>query len=135
MQNSIDQSSIDDERVREHLANERTYLAWLRTGIAMMGLGVVIAKLRYLFLAAALTPSTAGIVHASNIGFLFAVIGLLIVMTSGWRYSVVQNQIRQKIYKSSKNIVIILSVIVIMLGLMILWYEIPDAWQSFAPTL
>ena len=26
--------SQDDERVRDHLANERTYLAWVRTGIA-----------------------------------------------------------------------------------------------------
>ena|ERR1700681_275775 len=129
------QYSNDDERVREHLANERTYLAWLRTGIAMMGLGVVIAKLRYLFLAAPLTLPTPGIIHASNIGLLFAVIGLLIVMTSGWRYAVVQNQIRQKIYQSSKHIVIILSVIVILLGLMIIWYEMQDAWQVFAHTL
>lgn len=104
------QDSNDDERIREHLANERTYLAWLRTGMAMMGFGVVIAKLRYLFLDAAMTPPTTGIIHASNIGLLFTVIGLLIVMTSGWRYAVVQNQIRQKCYRSSKHIVIILSI-------------------------
>ncbi|MDA4131100.1 MAG: DUF202 domain-containing protein [Thaumarchaeota archaeon] len=29
--------------VRDHLANERTYLAWLRTGIATIGLGFVVA--------------------------------------------------------------------------------------------
>jgi putative membrane protein len=101
------QDTNDYERILDHLANERTYLAWLRTGMAMMGFGVVIAKLRYLFLAAALTPPTTGIIHASNIGLLFTVIGLLIVMISGWRYAVVQNQIRQKSYRSSKHIVII----------------------------
>ena len=94
--------------------------------MAMMGFGVVIAKLRYLFLAAALTPPTAGIVHASNIGLLFTVIGLLIVMTSGWRYIVVQNQIRQKRYRSSKGIVVILSITVIVLGLLIIWYLLQD---------
>ena len=120
------QNLNDDARVRDHLANERTYLAWLRTGMAMMGFGVVIAKLRYLFLAAALTPPTSSIIHASNIGLLFAVIGLLIVMTSGWRYVVVQNQIRQKTYQSSKRIVVILSVIVIALGLLIVWYLLQD---------
>ena len=36
------QDSNDDERIRDHLANERTFLAWLRTGMAMMGFGVVI---------------------------------------------------------------------------------------------
>ncbi len=33
-------------RVREHLANERTLLSWIRTWLSMMGFGVLIAKLR-----------------------------------------------------------------------------------------
>lgn len=32
------------DRVSGRLANERTYLAWLRTGIATVGLGFVVAK-------------------------------------------------------------------------------------------
>lgn len=34
------------DRVREHLANERTYLAWMRTAIALMGFGVVIVRIQ-----------------------------------------------------------------------------------------
>jgi uncharacterized membrane protein YidH (DUF202 family) len=30
--------------VTDYLANERTYLTWLRTGIATIGLGFVVAK-------------------------------------------------------------------------------------------
>jgi len=30
-------------RARDHLANERTYLAWMRTGAAVMALGLAIA--------------------------------------------------------------------------------------------
>src|SRR2546429_4166574 len=33
-----------ETRVREHLANERTLLAWVRTAIALMGLGFVVAR-------------------------------------------------------------------------------------------
>lgn len=33
-----------DDRLRDHLANERTLLAWLRTAIALMGFGVVVAR-------------------------------------------------------------------------------------------
>ena len=29
---------------RDHLANERTYLAWLRTGVTLMGVGVALVK-------------------------------------------------------------------------------------------
>lgn len=30
---------------RDHLANERTFLAWVRTALAVIGLGVVVGKL------------------------------------------------------------------------------------------
>ena len=31
-------------RITDHMANERTYLAWLRTGITVIALGFVVAK-------------------------------------------------------------------------------------------
>jgi putative membrane protein len=31
-------------RVTDHLANERTFLAWLRTAITLLGLGFVVAR-------------------------------------------------------------------------------------------
>ncbi|MGH2639766.1 MAG: YidH family protein, partial [Rhabdochlamydiaceae bacterium] len=39
-------NSEDDDRakVSDNLANERTYLAWLRTGITVIALGFVVAK-------------------------------------------------------------------------------------------
>jgi putative membrane protein len=35
----------DSNLARDHLANERTYLAWLRTGAAVMALGLAVAGL------------------------------------------------------------------------------------------
>lgn len=32
-------------RARDHLANERTFLAWVRTALAVIGLGVLLGKL------------------------------------------------------------------------------------------
>jgi putative membrane protein len=34
-----------DSTARDHLANERTFLAWVRTALGFIGLGVVVAKL------------------------------------------------------------------------------------------
>ncbi len=114
--------TIDDGRVRDHLANERTYLAWMRTGIATMGFGVVIAKLRYLFPSNALTPPSRGIIHASNIGLLFTIIGLITVVLSAWRYAVVREQIRTQRYQTSRELILLFSAIVVILGLFIVWY-------------
>ncbi len=119
--------SQDDERVRDHLANERTYLAWLRTGIATMGFGVVIAKLRYLFPPNALTPPSRGIVHASNIGLLFTIIGLLTVVLSARHFLPVQGQIREHRYVASGGLVLTFAAIVVLMGLLIIWYLIDSA--------
>lgn len=35
-------------RIRDHLANERTYLAWMRSGISLLGFGVLIVRIRVL---------------------------------------------------------------------------------------
>jgi len=37
-------ASPDPNALRDHLANERTLLAWVRTSVAMIGLGFVVAK-------------------------------------------------------------------------------------------
>ncbi|MES2464701.1 MAG: DUF202 domain-containing protein [Armatimonadota bacterium] len=114
--------SNDDSRVRDHLANERTYLAWLRTGIATMGFGVVIAKLRWLFPAGALTPPAPGMVHASGIGLLFTAFGLLTILLAVQRFLVVQKQIRSGRYESSGLVITVYAALITMLGLLILWY-------------
>ena len=57
----------------DELANDRTFLAWLRSGIAVMGLGFVVAKVALIVQ----TNKTA-----SNQG-LYAAVGILIVVCGG----------------------------------------------------
>ncbi len=51
--------------ITDYLANERTFLAWLRTLMSMMGFGVVIVRLRELSPDAALVY---GRLHAIQLG-------------------------------------------------------------------
>jgi putative membrane protein len=41
METSIEQPTAD---VRDYLAEERTFLAWIRTGMTLMGFGFVVAR-------------------------------------------------------------------------------------------
>lgn len=69
------QGRLNPSRVRDHLANERTYLAWMRSAIALMGFGVVIVRLR------AFHPPL--LPHPGNgwkLGLLFSLVGLLTVL-------------------------------------------------------
>ena len=56
----------------DELANDRTYLAWLRTGIALFGLGFVVAKVALL-----VQPDTTGVSEKN----LYSGVGVLIVLS------------------------------------------------------
>lgn len=113
-------TETDDARVRDHLANERTYLAWIRTGVSMMGLGVVIAKLKYLMPTA--FPEAVGIVQAGHIGWLFTAVGVITVFLSVIYYLQTQREIRSGNFVARKLLVLIQAILTGCLGLAILWY-------------
>jgi putative membrane protein len=61
-----------EAEVREHLANERTLLAWIRTGVGLVSVGLVIER------AGALVAAGGGAAGASKaFGLAVAVLGLL----------------------------------------------------------
>jgi putative membrane protein len=113
-------AETDDARVRDHLANERTYLAWIRTAVAMMGLGVVIAKLKYFMPHD--YPESVGIVQAGHIGWLFTAVGVVTVFLSVVYFVQTQREIRLGKFVARKLLVLIVAVLTGSLGLAVLWY-------------
>jgi putative membrane protein len=122
MSDQVVKSTTDDVRVRDHLANERTYLAWMRTGVSTMGLGVVIAKLKY-FLGPAY-PETSGVVHAANIGIIFSLVGVATIGLSLFFFFRTRQQIRTSSYMAGSAFALVLAGLMIGLGVLIIWYLI-----------
>ena len=111
---------MSDASPRDYLANERTFLAWVRTSIALMGFGVVIAKLRFL------TADTVGIAHASSLppgtrstwlGIAFAAVGLLTLLFSAVHYEQARRALETGKYQSSRRGLYLFVAIVFLLGL------------------
>ncbi len=80
------------KRYSDHAANERTFLAWVRTAIAIMAFGFVIEKFD-LFLVA-LAPQTAlkqiaphGQKFANVAGLAFIAIGVVMIVLAGIRFT------------------------------------------------
>ena len=78
-------------RFSDHAANERTFLAWVRTAIAVMAFGFVIEKFDLFLLAA--VPQAAfkqiaphGQKFANAAGLAFIAIGVVIIVTAGTRF-------------------------------------------------
>jgi putative membrane protein len=121
-------SKID--RQREHQANERTFLAWLRTSIALITFGFAIARFG-LFLRqiqASYTqnnPSQHALLNSENLGIVFIVLGIVTIALAAWRYGQVFWQIERGDYRPSRLMVWVMTASVMILGILslplILW--------------
>lgn len=109
---------LNPNRIRDHLANERTYLAWMRSGVALMGFGVLIVRLRILRPPIAPQPPGSG----WKLGLAFSVVGLLAVLLSTQHYFVVRNDIEEDTYEPPDRWVILSSLAVALLGLGVIYY-------------
>lgn len=77
-------------RIRARLANKRTFLAWCRTALAVMGAGVVLEKVG-LFMAEKLTFEQINELGVMGIVALLA--GPVMVAFAGWRYIVLAKEL------------------------------------------
>ncbi len=75
---------------KDHAANERTYLAWVRTAVALMAFGFVIEKFNLFlqYMSTVTKHNTPGLpgIHAENAGMLLIIVGLLITGVSTWNF-------------------------------------------------
>jgi putative membrane protein len=105
-------------RIRDHLANERTYLAWMRSGIALLGFGVLIVRIR--LLRPPLAPQAPG--GGWKLGLAFALAGLLMVALSTFHYFGVRNDIEDDSYEPPDRWVLLSSLVLLSLGACVVLY-------------
>jgi putative membrane protein len=78
----------EDPRVR--FAGERTLLAWVRTGLGLMGFGFVVARFG-LFLREMETvrqaPPVQGTGASLGIGVALLVLGVIVTLLAGWEHA------------------------------------------------
>lgn len=113
------EKSSNPNRTRDHLANERTYLAWMRTAIALLGFGIVIVRLRY-----GAPIQSRGPVHGWELGLVFCLAGLLAVVGATLHYFSVQNAIETDNYQPQRAGIVACSALVLLVGIGVIWYLI-----------
>jgi putative membrane protein len=85
----------EGDRTRDHLANERTLLAWTRTSLALIGLGFVVARFGFLLREVAGQGSPAQSRLAAVIGICLIVAGLVSSAASVVRFFRARRQIEE----------------------------------------
>jgi putative membrane protein len=126
----IDTSNKPKPSASDHLANERTFLAWIRTSIALMGFGFVVVKfslfVRQLSLAVtghAITPPTG---FSGLIGLCLVAVGALTALIGYLRFNRIEKQLLSGAFYPQSRLLMVLTVGVIFASLLLLYYLLPS---------
>ena len=122
-----------NSHARDHMANERTFLAWIRTSIGIMAFGFVVEKFALfikqiaLFLGkspspklSSVSPSLQG--YSSIFGIFLVGLGLLICLLAFIKYKKVEKQIEDDTYHPSMLLNVMLTLSVLLIGVSLVIY-------------
>src|ERR671935_3313085 len=115
-------------RAQEHLANERTFLAWIRTTIALISLGFVLARAGPLLASGAKAQVMSARLSPFGIGLV--AFGALMTGLAAWRYDVVNREIEQGMVKTDRGLVWFIAIFVMGLSIALIVYMLMSQPQT-----
>jgi putative membrane protein len=122
---------------QQYLANERTFLAWIRTSISLIGLGFIIAKFS-LFIAefkiiiqnavdsnavnTSLPSSKTMTDHMSVLGTGMVLLAIVLIVFALKNYIQTDKAIKTGRYQSNPTLLYMVSIVIIILSIMTIVY-------------
>ncbi|HVS44808.1 MAG TPA: DUF202 domain-containing protein [Candidatus Dormibacteraeota bacterium] len=124
----------DETRPREHMANERTLLAWGRTAITFIALGFGVSRfdvfLRQLRRVDNEGGGGAGAGFSAAIGIVFVIAGLITAGVGVTRYLQARDQITDGRYEPRAWPLVILTCLMCAVGVALMAYLVVDVARS-----
>jgi len=116
----------EEKKATEYLANERTFLAWIRTSIAVISLGFVVAKFGVWLreLAKRLAPQAPLPASGMSLpmGIAMMVLGGALAVLAAWHYHLVNQAIDRGEVRANRALIITVTIAVALLALMMIAY-------------
>ena len=119
---------LESGKANAHLANARTFLAWVRTCIAIISLGFVVARFGVWLQEMTHAPAGGGTPaapvheHSSGIGAGMVVAGALLAPLAAWHHYRVGRDIEAGNMAPSYRLAVLLSALVVLLSAVLVGY-------------
>jgi putative membrane protein len=101
----------------DHLANERTYLAYLRTAVSLMSFGIAINRFSIFLESSNKMPSGTHLGGSAEIGIGMVFLGMVLLAWAAVRYIMVLRQIELQDFRPRPRGILILTTLVLVFGL------------------
>jgi putative membrane protein len=113
-------SSSNPNLARDHLANERTFLAWVRTGVAGVAFGFAIGRFavairQWMQIQGRVAPSSSGL--SVWFGAATMIAGVLVCVLGLVRYRRTREQLESGNFQPAGFIIDLVGIVVALLGL------------------
>ena len=116
--------------VADHLANERTFLAWIRTSIALMGFGFVIVKfalfIRQISVALGTKAAIPGKGYSAIIGVFMVALGAIMAALAFFRYLNIEKQLNNNSFFPSKWLSALVTISIVIGSILLVLYLVPN---------
>lgn len=124
--NAISNTSFNPNRARDHLANERTFLAWVRTGAAIVVFGFAIG--RFSIALRQLTALQGHPLHRSGLsvwmGATSIVLGVVLVVAGLFRYRKTRQRLDEGTFEPAGFVLDLVTILTVLFGLALAAYLI-----------
>ncbi|HTG56257.1 MAG TPA: DUF202 domain-containing protein [Niabella sp.] len=116
------------KKTNDHLANERTFLAWIRTAIGIMGFGFVVVKFSLFVKQVSIMLGRETAIqqkgYSAIIGVILVAVGALTSLLAFINYKKVKRQIETDTYQSSPALITGVTFGIILVSVFLIWYLI-----------
>lgn len=112
----------------DHLANERTFLAWIRTSIGIMAFGFVVEKFSLFVKQLSLLLGKQNIIqpkgYSGIVGIVLVAVGTITAVLSYIRYKHSEKQLNEGDYKHSSVLITVLTAFIFLVSVFLIVYLI-----------
>src|SRR5436309_2108192 len=113
------------KKVTDHLANERTFLAWIRTGLSIIAFGFVVERFGLLLRELGLKVNEQPIVtghYSTIIGITLTLMGIVVMVVALLNFLQARRAIDKEHFHPHRGFAILLTVITCLIGLILAVY-------------
>ena len=112
----------------DHLANERTFLAWIRTSIGIMAFGFVVVKFSLFVKQVSLILGKGNVIqnrgYSAIVGIILVAVGTFTSVLSYLRYRQTAKQLKEGTYSHSSLLITVLTAFIFLVSALLIAYLI-----------